>query len=122
VSNKRKPPRRHGESGDPWLDPEWRAYETRVRTEVLPKVEGSAMGVSIVPTSPDKVDVKFAVELGMMIMLDKPIILCVHPTTLLPEKLRRIADEIVVYGGPEDQEAMIAAIDRVGKKLEENDA
>jgi hypothetical protein len=61
-------------------------------------IEGSAVGVSIVPTDPDGVDVKFAVELGLMIMMDKPICLVVQPGTEIPAHLKRVADEIVMIG------------------------
>jgi hypothetical protein len=102
------------------LDPEWKSYVTHVRTELVPMIEGSTIGVSIVPRKPEDVDVKFAVELGLLIMLDKPIILLVDPTTVLPERLRRVADAIVV-GGPSDpgvQAELMDAMRRLG--IEEN--
>lgn len=104
------------------LDPEWQAYVMHVRTELLPKIEGSAMTVSIVPRKPEEVDVKFAVELGLSIMLDKPIILVVDPTTLLPEHLRRVADEIIVgdpVKDPEMRDDLIAAMKRIERTLDE---
>lgn len=97
------------------ISPEWKAYVTHVRTELVPMIEGSAMSISIVPKDPESVDVKFAVELGLCIMLDKPIILTVREDTLLSEHLRRVADEIIV-GDPNDpgvREALMAAINRV---------
>jgi hypothetical protein len=81
-----------------WDTEEGNAYVTRVRTELVPMIEGSAVGVSIVPTNPEDVDVKFAVELGLMIMMDKPICLVVQPGTEIPERLKRVADEIVMLG------------------------
>jgi hypothetical protein len=80
-------------------------------------IEGSSIGLSIVPTNPEDVDIKFAVELGLMIMLDKPIIMVIRPDQLLNEHLLRVADEVVVHD-PEhpDQASMMAAMDRVAKK------
>ena len=100
------------------IDPDWNAYVAHVRTELVPKLEGSAMGLSIVPTSAEDVDVKFAVELGMMIMMDKPIILVIRPDQLLPERLRRVADDIVVYD-PEhpDHDAIVAAMKRIDPEV-----
>lgn len=68
-----------------------------MRADLLPKIEGSAIGASIVPLDPAAFDVKFAVELGAMIMLDKPIILLVQPGTVLPDALVRVAVEIVEF-------------------------
>ena len=99
------------------IDPEWQSYVTHVRTELVPKLEDSAMTVSIVPRKAEDVDIKFAVELGLSIMLDKPLILCVHPSTVIPERLRRVADEIVIGYPAESRDELIAAIDRVGQAL-----
>ena len=81
---------------DPWADPEAQEWLTYVRDNVLPMVEDSSVCVSICPTTPDKVDIKFAVELGMMIMLDKPVIVNARPGTKIPAKLRLVADKVVV--------------------------
>lgn len=83
---------------NPWGTEEFKAYTTHVRTELVPMIEGSGIGAAIVPVNPKDVDVKFAVELGLMIMMDKPIILIVQPGTKLPEHLVRAADEIVELG------------------------
>jgi len=101
------------------ISPEWRAYVTHVRTTLVPMIEDSAMSISIVPKDPESVDVKFAVELGLCIMLDKPIILAVREGTVLSEHLRRVADEIVV-GNPDDpgvQAAFMEAINRVAPEV-----
>jgi nucleoside 2-deoxyribosyltransferase len=74
-------------------EPEFREWAKRVRTELIPKLEDSALNVSLVPA--DGTDVKFAVELGFSIMLDKPIIAVVEPGSKVPEKLVRVADRIV---------------------------
>jgi hypothetical protein len=79
---------------DHWSDdPDWVAYERRVRDELLPKLEGSALTISLVPRGPT--DVKFAVELGLSIMLDKPIIAVVVPGAHMSERLARVADAII---------------------------
>lgn len=78
---------------DPFDTPEAHAWAQRVLTELVPMINGSAVSVSIVPSGES--DVKFAVELGLSIMLDKPIILAVAPGRSVPEHLARVADEIV---------------------------
>ena len=103
------------------IDPQWKAYVTHIRQEVAPKVQDSAMTISIVP-KPEDVDVKFAVELGMSIMFDKPLIMCVPHDSALPEHLLRVADHIV-RGNPADpgvREALLTAINAVGASLGED--
>ena len=97
------------------ISPEWQAYVTHVRSTLVPMIDSSAMSMSIVPKDPRDVDVKFAVELGLSIMLDKPIMLIVDPETVIPERLIRVADEIVRGnpGDPETQEELMAAMDRM---------
>jgi hypothetical protein len=74
--------------------PEFREWEAEVQESLIPKIENSAATVSLVPRG--ETDVKFALELGLSIMLNKPILAVVHPTSKVPERLRRVADEIVV--------------------------
>lgn len=74
-------------------DPEYVEWARRVKEELVPKMEDSACTVSLVPEG--ETDVKFAVELGLSIMLDKPIILVVRPGTKVPEKLALVASDIV---------------------------
>jgi nucleoside 2-deoxyribosyltransferase len=86
---------------DDWTqhDPErWSEYARHVLDEMVPMMRDSAVVCSLVPTG--ETDVKFAVELGMAIMLDKPIVLLVHSGTKVPARLARAADEIVEYTGP----------------------
>jgi hypothetical protein len=76
-------------------DPEFDAYATHVIDSLVPMIEQSAVTVSIVPDG--TADVKFAVELGLSIMLDKPIILAVTPGRQVPDHLARVADAIVSF-------------------------
>lgn len=72
-------------------------WARRVLDDLVPKIRDSAVTVSLVPTN--EADVKYAVELGLSIMLDKPIILLVRPGTRVPERLIRVADRIVEFDG-----------------------
>jgi hypothetical protein len=82
-----------GVDDDPWQDPGYLEYAKRCIDDLLPKVQQSGICMSLVPKGP--ADVKYAVELGFMIMLDKPIISVVFPGAKVPEKLARVSDEIV---------------------------
>lgn len=79
---------------DEWDDPAAKAWARHVIEDMVPKLEGSAVSISLVPD--DRVgDVKYWVELGASIMLGKPIVVVVLGDTPLPPKLEQIADEIV---------------------------
>lgn len=71
----------------------WDKFVAYQREHTLKMMSDSAMVISIVPD--DDLDVKFCVELGMAIMLNKPILAIVQPGAKYPEKLRRVANQIV---------------------------
>lgn len=75
--------------------PEFDKFVDRARRELVPKIEGSQIFVSITPQSKEKVDIKFALELGLAIMYDKPICAVIQPGTPIPEKLARVVDRFV---------------------------
>jgi hypothetical protein len=75
-------------------DPEAQAWIADVEENMVPKMEASGAVVSI---QTGKTDVKLAVELGMALLLDKPLILAVTPGAIIPERLARAADEIVEF-------------------------
>ena len=92
--------------------PEFDRFAEHVRKDLIPKVEGTNLFVSITPSSPEKVDVKFAVELGLAIMMNKPIVAVVQPGTPISEKLSRVVDRFVELdlkdpNGPERLSAVL---------------
>lgn len=74
-------------------DPELEAWLDSARKELVPMIEGSAIGVSLVPTG--ETDVKFALELGLLIMMNKPILAIVEPGTDVAPKLLAVADKVL---------------------------
>jgi nucleoside 2-deoxyribosyltransferase len=76
-----------------WQDPEYEAWEQRVRDAVVPLVERAAVAITLIPGV--RADVRFAVELGLAVMLDKPIIALVQPGMKIPGALAAVAAEIV---------------------------
>ena len=80
---------------DPWEDPEVQRWMRHVRKDLVPKIGRSNVVISIAPHK-GKTDVKFAVELGMSIMLDKPILVVAATNDDVPPKLRAVADKIVI--------------------------
>jgi hypothetical protein len=89
---------------DPWDTAETRRWTRRVRKDLVPKLEGSGAVISLVPRSGDG-DIKFWVELGAMIMMNKPIILVLEQGQEIPPKLRLVADEVVVIDDWDDVSA-----------------
>jgi len=95
-----------------WDDPKARKWVAHVRHQLLPMIAGSAMTVAINPG--DEPDVKAAVELGLSILLDKPIIVVNPEMRPIAEHLRRVADA-VIEGDLSDAEVVgriHAAMDR----------
>ena len=94
-------------------DPEAQRWIADVQENMVPKMEASGAVVSI---QTGKTDVKLAVELGMALLLGKPLILAYTPGVELPEGLRRAADDVVEFD-PADQAGtsvrIMAAMDRL---------
>lgn len=109
-------------SDDPFEDPAWLEYAAHCRKTLEPMVKNSAVCLSLVPPG-NKVDPKFAVELGYMVMLDKPIIAIINPGSKVPLKLAKVADEIVEgdIKDPDFQNRLHAAMDRIMKKVQKKD-
>lgn len=81
-------------------DPSLKRLVEHVRRNLIPMIERSEIVVSIVPHDQSGTDVKFALELGYSVMLDKPIIAVVRPGTKIPEKLARVVDRFVECDDP----------------------
>lgn len=80
-------------SATPEFEEEFKEFVRYHRENTLKAMSDSAFVTSIVPSG--EADVKFAVELGLAIMLEKPIMLVAMPGVRIPPKLRELADEIV---------------------------
>lgn len=91
----------------------WDDFVDHFRRDALQKMESSAFVASLVPRG--DFDVKFAVELGAAIMLDKPIVAIAAPGATIPDRLRRVVDELVEadVDTAEGREAIAAALARV---------
>lgn len=92
TNNKKKRP---GHSDDPFNSPEWRRYAARANRDLVPMIRDSSVTISIVPRG--ETDIKFALELGLSVMMGKPIIAVVWPGVQVPAKLVQIADRIVEW-------------------------
>ena len=78
---------------DPFDTPEGREWRQHVNHKLRPMIEDSGSCIALFPQG--EPDAKMAVELGFMVLLDKPIVLVVPPGAQVPEKLVKVADVIV---------------------------
>ncbi len=83
-----------------WLDSltsserrEWDTFVDHVRKNTVKMMTESAFVMSLAPG--DAPDIKFAVELGLAIMLDKPLFVVQMPGRDVPARLRMVADAVV---------------------------
>ena len=75
-----------------------REFRQVVSEGLVPRLEDSTVSVVIAPYTTDEnhqYDIKFAVELGLMILMDKPILTVQHPGTTVSKKLELVSDKIV---------------------------
>lgn len=107
-------------SDDPFRDdPTVKRWARHVIDDMVPKMEGSPIVMQLVPEDREG-DVKFWVELGASIMLNKPIIAVALGDEKIPAKLERIADEIVRCPNGVDEAAsqeLAAAVERLAARL-----
>lgn len=84
-------------------DRAWRDFGASFRRDGLPKILSSSVCLSIISGDGTDFDVKQAVELGAMLLLDKPILLVCARGATIPSRLRRAADVILEDWDPTDQ-------------------
>jgi hypothetical protein len=108
-------------TGGDWTDddPDWERWARRVHDDVVPQMRSSAYVMSLVPDG--EPDLKFAVELGLTIMFDKPLIAVVAPGARIPDKLVRVADAIV-EGDTRSDAGRQSLMDRLQATIAELDA
>lgn len=96
--------------------PEFERYAEHVRKELLPKLKDSNAFISITPMNAKEVDVKFAMEIGLAIMLDKPIVAIIRPGTKIPEKFSRVVDrfvEVEDISDPDSKKRLMQAVEEI---------
>ena len=96
-------------------DPRYKAFLQDAK-EQLPELIGDS-SVCIALVTENGPDPKFCIELGYMVMLDKPIIILVRPGGKVSSKLIAVADEIVEWNGDLADSGLNEALDQVAAKL-----
>jgi hypothetical protein len=103
---------------DPEERAEWAKFVAYQREHTIGQMAKSAYVMSLVTTA--EIDIEFAVQTGMAVLMDKPIMVVVFPGATLSEKFLKVADE-VVYADMDTEagrEKVRAGIDRMHKRLE----
>lgn len=101
------PTLRSAEKLSAWNDPEVKSWLTHVSENLVPMVQSSALSICVYDTDPP--DPQNAMEVGYMVLMDKPIIVTAVKGAKVPEKLRRVADQIVEFD-PGDHEGNAIAL------------
>ena len=98
----------------------WEKIVDYSRKETFRNMDASAFVLSLVPEGPP--DIKFCVELGMAIMLGKPVVAVVQRGVKIPGRLAEIADAVITVTDldtGEGCEELSAAIGRVLGKIKD---
>lgn len=104
-------------------DRAWKDFEASFRTEGLPKILESAVCMTIHTGDGRDYDVKQAVEIGAILLLDKPLILVVATGASLPTRLARAADVVIEDWDPDNHDAqarLTAAVTGLAPDLSED--
>ena len=89
------------------------SFVKQVLRDLYPKIANTSYFITISPPTGSEADVKQAVEIGLAILMDKPIIVVVPQGRTIPGKLGRVAD-YVVEGNMDTQ----AGLEKLGRQLE----
>ncbi|HEY5787684.1 MAG TPA: hypothetical protein VIT65_23210 [Microlunatus sp.] len=97
-------------------DPDFKAFAAEVHAHLIPMIMGSSASISLLPQG--EADVKYAIELGLTLMLDKPLIIIAPKGRVVPERLARAADAVLEIDW-EDEAGFAAAQEQIMVKVKE---
>lgn len=99
-------------------DAHFRAWAREVGVRLVPAMRSSSAVVNVVPEDPGADDIQFALEIGLAVLMDKPIIAVVLPGRRVPSKLLAITDQLVEgdIASPDFQERLQTAIRAIGDR------
>lgn len=102
-----------------WEDPDIKGFLDEASQAVPPLLDHCSVAASLLP-SDGVPDAKIAVEIGYILLMNKPLILLVAPGTEVPTGLARAADEIVEFSGPnrDSVDRLQQAMSRIAAKRE----
>lgn len=99
-------------------DRAWRDYTRAFRRDVFPHLVGSShMLLIAADADPGDIDLRQATELGLMLLLGKPLVVIVPVGQTIPATLRRAADVVIDdcdLADPKTQDRNAEAFRRLG--------
>ena len=102
------------QSKQPKQDRAWADFSEAFRKDGLPKIMSSAVTLTLLgDRDPREWDIKQAVELGAILLLDKPLILVCVPGATIPTRLRKAADLVIEDWTPENHAAQERLTDAI---------
>lgn len=91
----KKPAKSRPRREDPFERDDFRIWADDMRKRLIPKMRDSSNVLMLAPDVKAEFDISFALQIGACILLEKPLILVVHPGRQIPPKLRAIADRVI---------------------------
>jgi hypothetical protein len=93
---------------------DWRKFERHVREKIIPDMRTSQLVMLISPDISAEFDVRFAVQIGAAVLLEKPLVVIVPAGSVIAPKLERVADRIIRGDSSteEGREALRAQMER----------
>ena len=79
---------------DPFDDPQFKTFAEQALRDAVPAIASSSYVISIAPTG-GTADIKIAVEIGLAILMDKPLIVLAPKGRKVAARLMRIADVVI---------------------------
>lgn len=102
----------------------WRRYAREFRENALGKIAGAGSCILSYPRNIEDIDVRQATELGALLLLDKPLILLTMPGSRPPDRLLRLADEVIEIEDADDPTLpgrLVAAARRLAGEAQETE-
>lgn len=103
---------------DPFDDPRWQDFASAANARLIPMIRGSSL--SLAQIGDGDLDIQQALEIGAILLLDKPLILMVEPGSKVPAGLAKAAVAIIERN-PDDDKDTQARLSAAMEALEGDD-
>lgn len=77
-------------------DRDWKEFVAHVKKTLVPQIKDTNVFLAMAPPDDKDIDIKMAVEIGLCILLDKPLIVIAPEGRHMHERLLRIADHVII--------------------------
>lgn len=79
---------------DPFDDPQFKTFAEHALRDAVPAIASSSYVIAVAPNG-GTADIKIAVEIGLAILMDKPLIVLAPKDRTVAARLLRIADVVI---------------------------